>query len=611
MFKFINFSSQDLINLLNLSQTKLKSLPTYAKATLTKTNYRLMHLAILFCCLLNGLSLAYMPFMVGQLIKELASPLQALSFFSFAYRFVGLIFVHSLTSIFLEILLYKFSIEVIAHLRENLFTLFNYQNYADANALKSGELNNNLLLHLDYLSQGIEMYYKQFFIAVFSLLFSFIIMLKLNIYLTLIIVVLSPLAFLVTRFISQNTYRYFNLAQQAQAKQSSQVTETVNSILRIKQQGNNVHCANVFNKHNQSVKRYWQAAIFFSSLANPLNRILNNIIYILVALFGLIFLQMGQVNLASLTAFLTYTNEFSKPFSDLNGVLAELEKAKVALNELKTSLQQLKLEADASKSNELRHNPKSNIDYVANGELKLEHIFFSYNPNKEILHDVSFSLKNGKTIAIVGPSGSGKSTIINLLMQFYKPNSGTISFEGHLASSYQESTWRKNFAMVLQDSWVFYGTIRENLLFANENASEAELWQACSQAEIEPFIKRLPKQLDTIIGPSALQLSYSQMQLLSLARLFLCQSQIILLDEASSAVDCFSEVKIQAAIRKLSQTKSLLVVAHRLVSVANANQILVVKDGYIHERGTHNELLALKGLYSKLWEAQYPLASGQ
>lgn len=602
MFKFMNFSGQDLIKLLALSQEKVNNVePTKSNKLLA--NYRYLQIAIIVCCLLNGLSLAFMPFMVGQLIRELATK-DSLEFLQFAYSFIALIFVHSLTSIILELLLYNFSITAIAKLRQNLFTLFNYQNYANANNLTSGELNNNLLLHLDYLAQGIEMYYKQFFIAVFSLIFSFAIMLRLNIYLTLIIVCLSPLAFIVTRFISQNTYRYFNLAQQAQAKQSSQVAETVQAIMRVKQQGNQNYCINTFNQHNNFVKQYWQSAIFFSSLANPLNRILNNVIYILVALFGLIFLQMGQLNLASLTAFLTYTNEFSKPFSDLNGVLAELEKAKVALNSLQTSLKKLKLENLESTNTKLTKEQ-------ATSELKAEHINFSYTAEREILHDVTFNLKAGQTLAIVGPSGSGKSTIINLLMQFYRPNSGLISYAGKAASSYPQALWRENFAMVLQDSFIFYGTIRENLLFANGKATESEMWQACEQAELASFIKRLPKQLDTVIGTGALQLSFSQMQLLSLARLFLRPSQIILLDEASSAVDCFSEVKIQTAIRKLSQTKSLLVVAHRLVTIANADLILLVKDGCIQERGTHAELLKSKGLYAKLWQAQYPLANGQ
>lgn len=602
MVKFINFSGQDLIKLLALSQERVNNVDS-TKANKHLTNYRYLQIAIIVCCLLNGLSLAFMPFMVGQLIKELATK-ASLEFLQFAYSFIALIFVHSLTSIILELLLYNFSITAIAKLRQNLFTLFNYQNYANANNLTSGELNNNLLLHLDYLAQGIEMYYKQFYIAVFSLIFSFAIMLRLNIYLTLIIVCLSPLAFLVTRFISQNTYRYFNLAQQAQAKQSSQVAETVQAIMRIKQQGNQNYCINTFNQHNNLVKQYWQSAIFFSSLANPLNRILNNVIYILVALFGLIFLQMGQLNLASLTAFLTYTNEFSKPFSDLNGVLAELEKAKVALNSLQTSLKNIKLENLESTNTKLTTEQ-------ATSELKAEHINFSYTADREILHDVTFNLKAGQTLAIVGPSGSGKSTIINLLMQFYQPNSGLISYAGKAASSYPQALWREHFAMVLQDSFVFYGTIRENLLFANGKATEAEMWQACEQAELASFIKRLPKQLDTVIGTGALQLSFSQMQLLSLARLFLRPSQVILLDEASSAVDCFSEVKIQTAIRKLSQTKSLLVVAHRLVTIANADLILLVKNGCIQERGTHAELLKAKGLYAKLWQAQYPLASGQ
>lgn len=602
MVKFMNFSGQDLIKLLALSQEKVNNVDA-TKANKLLTNYRYLQIAIIACCLLNGLSLAFMPFMVGQLIKELATK-ESLEFLQFAYSFIALIFAHSLTSIILELLLYNFSITAIAQLRQNLFTLFNYQNFANANNLTSGELNNNLLLHLDYLAQGIEMYYKQFFIAVFSLIFSFAIMLRLNIYLTLIIVCLSPLAFLVTRFISQNTYRYFNLAQQAQAKQSSQIAEAVQAIMRIKQQGNQNYCVDTFNHHNNLVKRYWQSAIFFSSLANPLNRILNNVIYILVALFGLIFLQMGQLNLASLTAFLTYTNEFSKPFSDLNGVLAELEKAKVALNSLQTSLKNLKLE-------NLEPTNTKITKKQATSELKAEHINFSYTADREILHDVTFNLKAGQTLAIVGPSGSGKSTIINLLMQFYQPNSGLICYAGKTASSYPQALWREHFAMVLQDSFIFYGTIRENLLFANEKATEAEMWQACEQAELASFIKRLPKQLDTVIGTGALQLSFSQMQLLSLARLFLRPSQIILLDEASSAVDCFSEVKIQTAIRKLSQTKSLLVVAHRLVTIANADLILLVKDGCIQERGTHAELLKAKGLYAQLWQAQYPLASGQ
>lgn len=348
---------------------------------------------------------------------------------------------------------------------------------------------------------------------------------------------------------------------------------------------------------NEKLQFSWQQAIFYSSLSNPLNRILNNLIYILVAFFGLVFLQINTVDLGSLTAFLAYTNEFSQPFSDLNGVITELSQADGAYQDLKKFLLGLSGENRSLQASEP----------VPTQGLNVQNVNFSYVEQHPILKAINFSLASGKTLAIVGPSGSGKSTIINLLMQFYQPDSGKISLNGQTAATVALTDWRNNFAMVLQDSWIFQGSIRENLLFANSAASDAELWAACERAEIAEFIRRLPKQFDTVIG-TELMLSYSQQQLLALARLFLKPAKIILLDEASSAVDCFSEIKIQKAIKELSKDKSMLVVAHRLVSIMHADRIILLENGKIQESGSHNELIAAGGKYYKLWQSQYPLA---
>ncbi len=596
MRKFLNFSIFNLFDLESTVQEKLSDI--CHNSAETQQNKKFLHYSALFLCLLNGLSLSLMPLTIGRLIKEIALlQVSGPTFKYWSFAFLALIVIYSLSTISLELLLYNFTIDSICNLRQNIFKLINYSKYAQIQRLPTGNLSNYLLVELDYIAHGIEMFYKQFCTAACSLIFSFIIMWNLNLYLMLIIVILSPLTFLVTNYISHKTFHYFTVAQNEQAQQSAMITETVNNIMRIKQQNNRNYAESTFSDLNEKLQFSWQQAIFYSSLSNPLNRILNNLIYILVAFFGLVFLQINTVDLGSLTAFLAYTNEFSQPFSDLNGVITELSQADGAYQDLKKFLLGLSGENRSLQASEP----------VPTQGLNVQNVNFSYVEQHPILKAINFSLASGKTLAIVGPSGSGKSTIINLLMQFYQPDSGKISLNDQTAATVALTDWRNNFAMVLQDSWIFQGSIRENLLFANSAASDAELWAACERAEIAEFISRLPKQFDTVIG-TELMLSYSQQQLLALARLFLKPAKIILLDEASSAVDCFSEIKIQKAIKELSKDKSMLVVAHRLVSIMHADRIILLENGKIQESGSHNELIAAGGKYYKLWQSQYPLA---
>lgn len=611
------------MTLLNFRFVQFLKLMSYCadKQSLRRMRYRAWTCFIL--SLLNALSLALMPLCVGKLINALYFASTFFNFDNSFYRLLGafvlLIIINVLSKISLEKVSYRLLIDDISSLRAHIFKLFNYNVFARNDAVQAGGLANLLLNDTDNLAKGLDLYLKQLSFALCSLIFTLLIMLSLNVPLALLIAVLSPLALIITNFLSHNTYRYFKLSQNLQAEQNALITDRLNCHLRIASQGNKAYEYRKFRSANVELKEAWHQALFFVSLSNPVNRAINNFIYIVICALALLLLQSGHIDLAALTAFLAYTNQFSKPFSDLSTVLTELQSAYSAVERLELYMKNAVSEfalpnSESSEAIDKQHDTTRQQDdkgtffspAATDCILAADNLCFSYHNGQEILHDIALRLNKGETIALIGPSGSGKSTLINLIMRFYQPDKGNLNLYQQSYHDVALATWRKEFSMVLQESWIFEGTIRENLLLAAPEADEKALLTACQAAGLGTFIATLPAGLDTLIADGALTLSHGQKQLLALARLFLLDSNIILLDEAGSAIDCYNEVKIQKSLQALRRNKAAVIVAHRLATVYRADLILVMQDGKIKEAGKHTDLLRQNGLYKRLWQAQFP-----
>ena len=354
-----------------------------------------------------------------------------------------------------------------------------------------------------------------------------------------------------------------------------------------------------FDEINGRLKEYSLKAVFFSSITNPATRFVNSIVYAAVALFGAILAvktQQQAITVGVLTCFLSYANQYTKPFNEISGVVTELQNAIACAGRLFELLEEESVPADKKGAIEIK-----NVD----GKLELSHINFSYIANKKLIEDFNLSVKSGQRVAIVGPTGCGKTTLINLLMRFYDPNSGSILIDGHDYNDVTRKSLRENFGMVLQDTWLKAGTIRDNLIMGAPDATDEEIIDAAKKAHSHSFIKRLPDGYDTIIGEDGGSLSQGQKQLLCITRLMLCKPPMLILDEATSSIDTRTEIRIQKAFNTLMQGRTTFIVAHRLATIKEADIILVMNNGNIIEQGTHNELLAKKGFYFNLYNSQF------
>ncbi len=497
---------------------------------------------------------------------------------------------------FMNILNNRISLHVVRDLRNDAFAKIEKLPLSYIDSHPHGDIVSRVVADADQFSEGLLLGFSQFFTGVLTILGTLIFMLTLNLWVTLIVVVLTPLSLFVARFVASRTYHMFREQSDARAAQTSLIDEMVSSGKLVQAFGQEEAVNAAFAETNEQLEKKSLRAVFFSSLTNPSTRFINNVVYACVALCGAFVVMGGGMTVGNLSGFLSYANQYTKPFNEISGVITELQNALACAARLFDLIEAKPESSDAEKP-----ILKTPVD----GQIALSHVDFSYTPEKPLIRDFCLHVEPGKRVAIVGPTGCGKTTLINLLERFYDVNAGCICVDGTDIRDVTRHSLRENYGMVLQDTWLRHGTIRENIAMGLPHASAEEVEAAARASHAHGFISRLPNGYDTVIGEDGGSLSAGQKQLLCIARVMLRLPPMLILDEATSSIDTRTEMKIQGAFATLMQGRTSFIVAHRLSTIREADVILVMRDGNVIEQGTHEELLSRGGFYHALYHSQF------
>ena len=466
--------------------------------------------------------------------------------------------------------------------------------YLDAHP--QGDIVSRVIADVDTFADGLLMGFTQLFTGVMTILGTLLFMVRIHWGIALVVVCITPLSLLVANFIAKRTYSMFRLQTVTRGEQTGLIDETIGNIKVVRAFGHEASSMEQFDEINGRLQKASLRAIFFSSLVNPSTRFVNSLVYAGVGMTGALLAMAGGISVGSLTTFLNYANQYTKPFNEISGVVTELQNALACAGRVFELI-------EAPERTPEPENPER--PQTIQGAVEIHDLKFSYVPEKPLIDNFNLSVKPGQRIAIVGPTGCGKTTFINLLMRFYDPQSGEILLDGVNTRHMRRDDLRHCVGMVLQDTWLKAGTIRENIAMGRPEATEEEIVEAAKQAHAHSFIRRLPQGYDTEISENGGNLSQGQKQLLCIARVMLCLPPMLFLDEATSSIDTRTEVKIQKAFDTMMQGRTSFIVAHRLSTIQGADRILVMKDGHIIEQGRHEELLQKQGFYAKLYESQF------
>jgi ATP-binding cassette subfamily B protein len=459
-----------------------------------------------------------------------------------------------------------------------------------------GDIVSRVVSDVDTFADGLLMGFTQLFTGVMTIVGTLLIMLSIHWGIALVVVCITPLSLLVANFIAKSTYSMFRLQTQTRGEQTGLIDESVGNIKVIRAFGHESATMEQFDEINGRLKKASLRAIFFSSLTNPCTRFVNSVVYAGVGLTGALIAIAGGISVGNLTSFLNYANQYTKPFNEISGVVTELQNALACAGRV--------FELIEAPSQTPDPEPAVSTDEV-DGKIEIRDLKFSYTPEKPLIDDFNLSVQSGQRIALVGPTGCGKTTFINLLMRFYDAQGGEILLDGHNTRDMRRHDLRRSVGMVLQDTWLKAGTIRENITMGKPDATQEEIISAARQAHAHSFIKRLPQGYDTVITEAGGSLSQGQKQLLCIARVMLCLPPMLFLDEATSSIDTRTEAKIQKAFDTMMQGRTTFIVAHRLSTIREADVILVMRDGHIVEQGNHEELLKKNGFYAQLYHSQF------
>lgn len=488
----------------------------------------------------------------------------------------------------------KMTYGVVKDIRNEAFTKIQKLPLKYVDNHSSGDLVSRVISDADQFADGLLMGFTQLFTGVATILGTLIFMISVNFKISLVVICVTPISFVVAGLISKNTYTMFKKRSETQGEQTSFIDEMINNIKTVQSFGFEEKSQQQFDEVNGRLAEYSQKAIFYSSITNPATRFINNLVYMGVGLTGALSVISGGLTVGQLQCFLSYANQYTKPFNEISGVVTELQNAL----------------ACAGRIFELIEEPSEEVNTNAievnsvNGDVSFKDVYFSYNPNQKLIEDFNLNVKAGQRVAIVGKTGCGKTTLINLIMRFYDTSSGSISIDDVNIKDITRKSLRNNYGMVLQDTWIKTGTVRENIIIGNPNASEDDIIKASKASYAHNFIKRLPNGYGTIIKDDGV-LSQGQKQLLCITRVMLAIPSILILDEATSSIDTRTEIKIQKAFSTLMQGRTSFIVAHRLSTIKEADIILVMDSGHIIETGNHNELISKKGYYYNLWNSQF------
>lgn len=541
----------------------------------------------------------YAPILVGEAIDNIISK-DNVDFATIIIILIKLAVVIAVTALLqwmMNVCNNKIAYNVSRDLRQRAFNKIQRlpSSYLDTHS--NGDIVSRVINDVDQLSDGLLMGFTQFFTGVVTIIGTIGFMLSINVWITLVVVLVTPLSFFIARFIAKRTYKMFSLQSQTRGEQTSFIDEMIANQKVADAYGMDEDNLKRFDDINDRLAAYSLKATFFSSITNPATRFVNSIVYALVALFGAIMAISGNITVGILSCFLSYANQYTKPFNEISSVVTELQNALACAARVFDLIEEEGIPDDKDDAIVLK-NPQ--------GEFVIHNLKFSYLPEKPLITDLNLKVKSGMTVAIVGPTGCGKTTLINLLMRFYDANSGEINIDGVNILDISRRSLRENIGMVLQDTWLKSSTIKENIKLANPDATDSEVIEAAKAAYSHSFIKRLPNGYDTYIGEDGGSLSQGQKQLLCITRLMLSPPPILILDEATSSIDTRTEIKIQKAFNKLMKGRTTFVVAHRLSTIRNADIILVMNDGNIIEQGNHQELFEKRGFYYNLYNSQFP-----
>ncbi len=569
---------------------KGSQLKTLVKVMRYISHYKLWIAAALVMAVFVVALTLYVPILVGRAIDNIIGTGEVA--FDKIIRIlvtVGIsVGVTSLAQWFMNIINNKITCETVRDMREEAFQKVQKLPLSYLDSHPAGETVSRIITDVDVLSEGLLLGFTQLFTGVLTIIGTFLFMIYINVWITLVVVVMTPLSLILASFIARKTYIMFHEQSETRSEQTTLINEAINGQKTVQAFGQEEEILSRFDEINDRLEKTSLKATFFSSLTNPVTRFVNALVYAAVALAGAFAAVSGNITVGGLSCFLSYANQYTKPFNEISGVVAELQNALACAERIIALIEEEPEIPDR----------KDAAEEVPDGDIEFRDVSFSYVPDKPLITDCNFTVKLGQRIAIVGKTGCGKTTLINLIMRFYDVRGGEIRMGGTDIRNITREALRNHIGMVLQETWLKSGTVRENIIMAKPDAADEEIIAAAKAAHAHEFISRLPSGYNTFIDPSSL--SEGQRQLLCITRLMLSPPPVLILDEATSSIDTRTEMNIQSAFARLMEGRTSFIVAHRLSTIQNADLILVMDKGNIVEKGTHNELLKKGGIYASL-----------
>lgn len=560
--------------------------------------YGFLLLFSLFLAMISVLSSVWIPKVIGQTIDAMigAGEVQ----FSIVTNGLLWIFVLALISMVSQYMMSlchnHIAYGMVKSLRDDVFIHLSKMPLSYLDIKAHGSLQSIVISDTEQMADGLLLGFSQLFTGILTIISTLLWMFSIQLTMTVVVLLLTPISFVVAAFIAKKTYHLFHEQSTLRAEQTAFTHETISGIKVVQAYSQEENVLKTFDEINENLANRSLKAIFYSSITNPATRFVNSLVYTVVGLVGAFFVLKSQLSIGQLVAFLTYANQYTKPFNEISGVMTEFQNSMACASRV-FELMEVPMESEEGK--------EINLPEMMKGEVLFEQVSFSYQKDQSLIENFSLEVKPGEKIAIVGPTGSGKSTLINLLMRFYEVDKGNITIDGISIKDMSRQQLRQLFGMVLQETWLQSGTIRENLLLGNPNATDEEIQQVLIQCQLDKMIEKLPQGLETPLHRQGEDFSQGQRQLLSIARVMLSKPSMLILDEATSSIDTRTELKIQQAFQTLMEGKTSFIVAHRLSTIQNANKIIVLKDGQVIEQGTHEELIARKGFYEHLYQSQW------
>jgi ATP-binding cassette subfamily B protein len=542
----------------------------------------------------------YFPILTGRAIDLILGPGQVdfAGVWEIAKRALVVVALTAAAQWLMNICNNRMTYHIVCDIRRDAFDKIEHLPLSYLDSHSHGDMVSRIIADVDTFADGLLMGFTQLFTGIATIVGTLLFMLSINVRITLVVVILTPLSLLVASFIARKTYSMFQLQTRTRGEQTSLIEEMVGSQKVVQSFGHEGEALETFDEINGRLQDCSLQATFFSSLTNPCTRFVNSMVYAAVGITGAlaVILTGGAFSVGNLTCFLSYANQYTKPFNEISGVITELQNALACAARIFELIEEPAEQPDAADAHTLTH---------ADGTVDVEHVDFSYEPDQHLIEDFNLHVEPGQRIAIVGPTGCGKTTLINLLMRFYDVDAGKIAVSGHDITNLTRQSLRASYGMVLQETWLKRGTIRDNICMGRPEATEEEMIAAAKAAHAHSFIKRLPNGYDTAVAEDGGNLSQGQKQLLCIARVMLCLPPMLILDEATSSIDTRTEIRIQKAFLSMMEGRTSFIVAHRLSTIREADVILVMRDGKIIEQGNHDSLLAQNGFYADLYNSQF------